>query len=369
MTNVNGQPRILVVDDNDRNSRLLESLLTRQGYRVSLAADGENALRQAQEKDLDLIILDVMMPGMDGYEVAREIRNSVDLRAIPILMLTALRELEDKIRGLEAGADDFLVKPFNTIELLARVRSLLRIKQLHDELQVKNALLERVLTRYVSQDIAQEILRNPDVNLQLGGRAHTISVLFADIRGFTRFAEQRDAGLVIEVLNEIFNRLTPVVFEYHGTLDKYLGDAVMAIYGAPVSLPNSTEAAVRTAWAMQQQFTALRDVNMQLGELGLGIGIATGEAVVGNVGSDQFMDYTVIGHTPNLAKRLQESAKSGQILIDLQTYERVSDFTYCTPTLPLYGEGLLTPVKAFEVMNLYPSPAGTPPRVSPEKSR
>lgn len=366
MSERNGVPRILVVDDNARNRQLLETLLKRQGYGVVAVADGETALHQARENALDLIILDVMMPGMDGYAVAQELRQDPQLRAIPILMLTALRELEDKVRGLEAGADDFLVKPFNAVELLARVRSLLRIKQLHDELQLKNALLERVLTRYMSQDIAQEILSNPEANLQLGGSIHVISVLFADIRGFTRFAEQRDATRVLKVLNEIFNQLTPLVFEYHGTLDKYLGDALMAIYGAPVPQHNSPEAAVRTAWAMQKQFKALKSVNPELAELGLGIGIATGEAIVGNVGSDQLMDYTAIGHTPNLAKRLQEAALGGQILIDMPTYERIAKFSYCAPILPLYGEGLLTPVKAFEVLELAPATRSETPKAQRE---
>ena len=352
MPNVNGNSWILVVDDNDQNSHLLESLLRRQGYDVLLAADGPSALSQAQEMTPDLIILDVMMPGMDGYEVAREIRKDERLRATPILMLTALRELEDKVRGLEAGADDFLVKPFNVVELLARVRSLLRIKHLHDELEIKNALLEQVLTRYISRDIAQEILRNPDISLQLGGRTCTVSVLFADIRGFTHFAEQRDASQVIEVLNKIFDRLTPMVFEHHGALDKYLGDAIMAIYGAPVPLNNAPEAAVRTAWGMQKQFAALKELDARLANLGLGIGIATGEAVVGNIGTQQFMDYTVIGHIPNLAKRLQETAMGGQILVDVPTYEQIADFAYGTPALPLYGKGMLRPVKVFEVLGI-----------------
>lgn len=354
MPNPDGHAQVLVVDDNERNIRLLESLLSRQGYVVLTASDGLQALEMVHQNLPDLVVLDVMMPGLDGYEVARALRSAPESRAIPVLMLTALREMEDKVRGLEAGADDFLVKPFNAVELLARVRSLLRIKQLTDELQVKNALLERVLTRYVSRDVALEILSNPEQNLQLGGRSCTVSVLFADIRGFTHFSETREAGEVIEMLNYVFNRLTPVVFEHHGMLDKYLGDAIMAVYGAPLILVNGAQQAVITACVMQQRFAQLCRERPLMRELGLGVGISTGEAVVGNIGSDQFMDYTVIGHIPNLAKRLQENAEAGQVLVDSSTYEAVTAVAEAREVLPLYGKGITTPIRAYEVLGLKP---------------
>lgn len=345
-------PKVLVVDDSERNVKLVRSLLEKQGYEILAAYDGLQALYVVSQTPPDLILLDVMMPGMDGFEVARILRKDPQNRAIPILMLTALQDLEDKVRGLEAGADDFLMKPFNTVELLARVRSLLRIKQLHDELQEKSALLERVLMRYVSREIAQEILRNPEKNLQLGGQSRLVSVLFADIRGFTHFSEQREARVVIEVLNQIFDRLTPVVFEHHGTLDKYLGDAIMALYGVPLASECCTEQAVLTAWEMQKRFEELRQQIDLIGELGLGIGIGTGEAVFGNVGSDQFMNYTVIGNIPNMAKRLQEHAAPGQILIDTRTYAAVHSMAAVSEIIPLYGRGFSTPIRAYEITGI-----------------
>lgn len=348
----NSRPRILVVDDNKHNVRVLESMLTAQDYEVAVAYDGKQALEHVSQMLPDLIVLDVIMPDMDGLAVTQVLRTRADSQAIPILMVTALHDTKDKLKGFDAGADDFLSKPFSAVELLARVRSLLRIKRLHDELEAKNALLEHVLARYVSEEIAREILTNPSQNLRLGGQSCEVSVLFADIRGFTRFSERRDAAQVTNVLNYIFNHLTPVVFEQHGTLDKYLGDAIMAFYGAPIPSPSNAKQAVRSAWAMQQQFSQLCQEEPLVGELGLGIGICTGEAVVGNIGSERIMDYTVIGNTPNTAKRLQEQAQAGQILIDGQAYEAVKEIVQVRRTDLLDFKGCSQPIQAYEVLTV-----------------
>lgn len=344
--------RILAVDDKPHNVRLLQGMLTPHGYEVIPAYDGRQALELVRRNPPDLIITDVIMPGMDGFELTRILRAQPESEAIPILMLTALREMTDKTKGLEAGADDFLSKPFSQIELLARSRSLLRIKQLHDELQLKNALLERVLMRYISKDVAREILTDPERNLQLGGHTRDISVLFADIRGFTAFSEQREASQVTQMLNLIFSALSPLVFEHNGTLDKYLGDAIMAFYGAPIASADGAAQAVRTAWAMQERFARLREETPALAEsrLGLGIGIFTGAAVVGNIGSERMMNYTVIGNTPNTARRLQETAQPGQILIGKATYQAVKALAVLRPTKLLHLKGRSQPVKAYEVL-------------------
>ncbi len=352
------RPRILVVDDNKHNVKLVLSVLEPQGYEVIPAYDGMQALELVAVQPPDLILLDVIMPGMDGFQVAQALRERPESRAIPILMLTALREVEDKVKGLEAGADDFLPKPFNVVEMLARVRSLLRIKQLHDELEVKNALLEHALMRYVSARVAREILRNPDENLQLGGQARQVSVLFADIRGFTHFAEQHEAAQVTLVLNLIFNSLSPTVLDHDGTLDKYLGDAIMAFYGAPLPSTNSALQAVQTAWMMQQQFAELRQRLAIIQELGLGIGICSGEAVVGNIGSEQIMNYTVIGSTPNTAKRLQEHAVGGQILVDVETYNQVKDWFTAREIEPQLLKGFSEPIVIYDVLAMKEIPEG-----------
>lgn len=343
-------PRILAVDDNTRNVKLLLSILGSRDYEVIPAYNGIEALQKVKELHPDLVILDVLMPGMDGFQVARALREIPETESIPILMLTALREVEDKVKGLEAGADDFLTKPFHTVELLARVRSLLRIKQLHDELEKKNDLLETILMHYVSRDIAQEILSNPEKNLRLGGHNVTVSVLFADIRGFTSFSEQHEPALVTEALNYIFNDLVPLVFEHRGTLDKYLGDALMAFYGAPISDADSPKLALRTACEMQQRFVSVCQQRPILRGLGLGVGICTGDAIVGNIGAEQFMDYTVIGNTPNTAKRLQENAQAGQILIDESTNHAINGLVPTREIPPLMLKGRSSAVSAYEVL-------------------
>ncbi|MFP4394716.1 MAG: adenylate/guanylate cyclase domain-containing protein [Anaerolineales bacterium] len=352
MQNKEKKPIILAVDDHPHNVKLLASILEPNGYEVLRAYNGPDALKLAQESSPDVIILDVVMPGMDGFEVTAELRAHTETEAIPILILTALRDMESKVMGLESGADDFLSKPFNSIELLVRVRSLLRIKELHDELEVKNALLESVLHHYVSKDIASDILSNPDQKLRLGGESCVVSVLFADIRGFTRFSELHSASHVTKVLNHIFNTLVPVIFEFEGTLDKYLGDAIMSFYGAPIPNEKNAELALRTACAMQLRFPEVLQSMDGMTELGLGVGICTGEAVVGNIGSVDIMDYTVIGNIPNTAKRLQESAKPGQILVDKPTYLAAQDIVEARPIEPLLLKGRLESIEIYEVFSV-----------------
>jgi len=344
------QASILVVDDNRYNTRLLHSLLTKQGHQVIVANSGKQALKSAAETPPDLILLDVVMPDMDGFATARALRALSVTETVPIIIVTALNDTKEKVKGFEAGADDFLSKPFNGVELLARVGSLLRIKRLHDELVEKNKLLERVLMRYVSEDVAREILNNPTENLQLGGQSCEVSVLFADIRGFTNFSEQRRPAQVIELLIRVFSKLTPVVFDYHGTLDKYLGDALMAFYGAPVPSSDSAAQAVCSAWAMQKKFTQLKQETTIMESLGLGIGICTGEAVVGNVGSERIMDYTVIGNTPNTARRLQECAQAGQILIDEKTHAVIQGAFRTRKIESVELRGRSQPIQVYEVL-------------------
>lgn len=343
------QSTILVVDDNEQNIELLEAMLQPQGYHVLTARDGLEALEIVERETPHIILLDVMMPRMDGFEVTRRLRAKPKTKGTPILILTALRDLSHKVRGLELGADDFLSKPFKRVELLARVRSLLRIKHLHDELEKKNFLLHQVLTRYVAEEVANQVLANPDEHLRLGGQTIRVSVMFADIRGFTRFSQHREAQEVLRVLNTVWNRLVPLIFKMKGTFDKYLGDAVMALYGAPIRLGNDELRAVRCAIAMQQEFHALAAQMPALAGLGLGIGIFTGDAVVGNAGSEQMMDYTAIGHTPNMAHRLQENASSGQILICQSTYAAVKEHIQAQPLQPLTVKGRTDPLPVYLV--------------------
>lgn len=313
--------KILVVDDDWLNRELLEAYLKEAGYECLLAENGQVALKIVQTNMPDLVLCDVQMPGISGYEVCRTLKHNPATQFIPVVMVTALESDEERMQAVEAGADDFVTKPFNSILLLTRVKSLLRIKLLHDAVEERNALLRQVLTRYMAEGVVNTILTDPDKYLKLGGETRFISTLFADIRGFTSFTETRDAQKVVETLNNVFSGLTRVVFENHGTFDKYLGDCIMAFWGAPIIDGADTFRAVQAAMQMRNEFNNLRQRDPAILEnLGLGIGVNSGSATVGNIGSEKVMDYTAIGDAVNIAKRLQEVAHAGEVLISEATY-------------------------------------------------
>ncbi len=320
----NRPPKILVVDDDFINRELLKAYLTEANYEVITAADGASALELALDSPPDLALVDVQMPGMDGIELCSALKSTPETRFVPVVIVTALDSEEEKIRAIGVGADDFVTKPFNALILLTRVRSLLRIKRLHDEVDARNRLLRQILDRFLAEDVTDIILTDPERYLQLGGEIRPVTVLFADIRGFTRFTEEHSAPQVIETLNRVFHVLTQVVFTHRGTFDKYLGDGLMAFYGAPIASEEDAQRAVDTAIEMQHRFHELsKEDNEGLTSLGLGIGLHSGEVVVGNIGSEKVMDYTVVGYVVNVAKRLQEVAHGGQILISEDTYKQV----------------------------------------------
>lgn len=320
----NRAPRILVADDDWLNRDLLQAYLNSSGCDVLTAPDGESALELARSTPPDLAIIDIQMPRMDGLKLTGMLKSSEATRFIPIVIVTALDREEEELKATEAGADDFVTKPYNSIVLLTRVRSLLRIKKLHDDLESRNRLLQQVLNRYVAEDVADTILTDPERYLKLGGETREVTVVFVDIRGFTQYTEQHTGPEVIRTLNEVFKELSRVVFAHKGTFDKYLGDGLMAFFGAPVSSDNDAQRAVAAAMEMQELFARLQEnPDINLTGLGLGIGLHTGEGVVGNVGSEQVMDYTVIGDVVNVAKRLQDMATGGQTLLSAETYEQI----------------------------------------------
>jgi class 3 adenylate cyclase len=320
------KPKILVADDDWLNRDVLETYLRHMDAEVISALDGLQALELATGDPPDLIIMDLQMPRMDGAEACRHIKAHPATQFVPVVMVTALEGDEEKRRAIEAGVDDFITKPYSSILLMTRVRALLKIKHLNDELQARNRLLRRVLNRYVAEEVAEIILTNPEKHLRLGGETREVTVLFADIRGFTEFTEKHTAAQVVEALNQVFPPLTQVIFKHHGTFDKYLGDAIMAFYGAPLSGPDDALRAVHTALEMRAVFEALLAAQPEgLRGLGLGMGLHTGEVTVGNIGSETVMDYTVIGDTVNVARRLTEDARASEILISEATYRLVRE--------------------------------------------
>ena len=314
-------PRIVVADDDWLNRDLLVTYLSSAGCEIQAFEGGAGALDAIQKTLPDLALLDHHMPEMSGLEVCRTIKGDERTQFIPVVIVTAMDSQQDELNAIEAGADDFIPKPFNSVILLTRVRSLLRIKRLHDELERRNVLLNQVLTRYVAQEIADVVLADPEHHLKLGGETREVAILFADLRDFTPFAACHTAPQVVDSLNQIFNELVEIVFENKGTFDKFMGDAIMAFFGAPVRGQDDLERALRSALEMQKRFARLKAESPNLAPLGLGIGVHYGEVIVGNIGSERVMDYTVIGDTVNVARRLQETARAGETLISEATYK------------------------------------------------
>jgi class 3 adenylate cyclase len=342
--------RILAVDDNKQNLDILRKTLTAAHYEVITATDGPAALSLTESAPADLVLLDVMMPGMSGYEVCKRIRSNEATRLLPVVMLTALSDVADRIRGIEAGADDFLSKPFNKEELLTRVKSLLRIKTLHDDLAAKNRLLRTLFGRYVSEEVAAEIVADPDRHLKLGGEKREVTVLFGDLRGFTPLAEQLDPQEAVEILNIYLTLVIDAVFEFRGTLDKFRGDGFMAFFGAPIRREDDPANAVRCALAMQEGLKRITFDRFPDLRLNMGIGINTGVVIAGNIGSERRTDYTVIGDEVNVAQRFESNAGPGQILMTGSTYDRVKDLVEVRELGRLRVTGKQEGVMAYDVL-------------------
>ncbi len=361
---------ILIADDIKTNRRLLTLMLRAEnpGYELIEAADGEETLAKVESCSPDLILLDVMMPKMNGFEVCKLLKAEKKTRFIPIIMITALTKFEDRIKGLEVGTDDFLSKPFRREELLTRVRSLLRMRHMHnqleeshrivhaqkEEIQKKNELLSEILNRYMSEEVSNQILSDPDKYLKLGGESRKITTLFADIRGFTAYSNQRSPKEVVKTLNTVFERLTRVVFDHRGTLDKLLGDGMMVFYGAPLSNDDDAFRALQTAMAMQSVFKEVQKArnDSMFSELGLGIGINTGDAIVGNIGSERTMDYTVIADSVNIASRLEGIAKKGEIIISQYTHDETANRIIVEQLPPQKIKGIAVSLSLYRLIQI-----------------
>jgi class 3 adenylate cyclase len=345
---------VLVVDDRPEDLALVRAYLNGPDYAIVTARDGDDALLKLAQTSFDLVILDVDMPGRNGFEVCRFLRGLEETKDLSVLLLTSLNEVADRVKGIECGADEFLSKPVDRAELRTRVKALLKAKFYRQQILEKNALLEQVLSRWHSEDVVARIKDDAGL-LKLGGERKHVTVLFADLRGFTHYSESVSPEAAVDTLNQAFGRLAKLVGDNHGTFDKYTGDGLMAFYGAPLSFGNDAANAVRTAVQMQKAFEALK---LEWGDgaragLGLAIGLNSGEVVVGNVGSETLMSYTVIGDAVNVAARIQTEAEDGQVLMGEATFELVSGIAVARRTGEATLRGRLQPVAIFELVRLF----------------
>ena len=340
-------PLILIVDDNPANVEILQMRLLANNYETITATDGEMGLAMAREKLPDLILLDIMMPKIDGLEVCRLLKNDPELPFIPIIMVTAKADSNDIIAGLEAGSDEYLSKPVDQGALVARVKSMLRIKDLHDKVKDQTVQLEKQadqlktwnaelesrvekqvavlqrterLKRFLSPQLAELVISAEKGDL-LNSHRKEITVVFCDLRGFTAFSELGEPEEVMSVLQEYHTEMGKLIFEYEGTLERFTGDGLMVFFNDPIPCDAPSEKAVGMAVSMRDKITALISNWGKKGyDLGFGIGIDKGYATLGKIGFEGRFDYAAIGTVTNTASRLCDNARPNQILISQKVF-------------------------------------------------
>jgi class 3 adenylate cyclase len=360
-------PRILVVDDVAANVRLLEAILEPAGFSLSSASSGPEALERVATEPPDLVLLDVQMAGMNGYEVCRRIRENEETALVPVVMVTS-HDSEARIDGIRAGADDFVTKPFDQQELLLRVRSLVRIKRYHDTIRAQadelaewNRTLEgRVaeqveelermarLRRFLSPTLAEIVLTRGDSVLESHRRE--LAVLFADVRGWTDFSVGTEPEEVMSVVGSYHSAMGELILKYEATVGWFAGDGLMVWFNDPIPCDEPAARAVRMAVEMRDAMAALTTAWRKRGhELDLSIGVALGYATIGRIGFEGRYDYGAVGSVLNLASRLCDAAPPGQIVVSQRLLAEVEEIVEAESLGRLELKGFGKPVEAFAV--------------------
>ena len=363
---------ILVVDDNPDNREMLARRLRRQQYDVATADGGRAALELLASTPVDLVLLDVMMPDLDGYAVLQRLKADAGLRDIPVLMISALDDMDSVVRCIQLGADDYLSKPFDPILLQARIGACLDKKRLHDQEmrhQRELAELNRTLEQRVAEQVAQlerlgrlkrffspqlaEAIVAGGAGDPLATHRREIIVVFLDLRGFTSFAETAEPEEVMGVLREYHAEMGRLIVEHEGTLERFTGDGMMIFFNDPVVVPNPAERALRMAVAMRDCVSGLATRWRKQGwDLALGVGIAQGYATIGAIGFEGRVDYGAIGTVTNLAARLCGEAAGGQILISGRVATAVADLVQADEVGALSLKGFARPIPTWSVRAL-----------------
>lgn len=344
--------RILIVDDEPNNLQLLRQVL-QEHYQLAFAANGETALDVVQKIRPDLILLDIMMPGMDGYEVCNRLKADEKNRDIPIIFATALGDEKDETKGFELGAVDYITKPFSPPVVKARIRSILNLKEKTEQLEQ----LSHKLSKYLSPQLYESVFSG-ERDVRIESQRKKLTIFFSDIVNFTSTTERMEPEDLTNLLNIYFDRMANIAIKYHGTIDKFVGDAVMVFFGDPQTrgIKEDALACVSMALEMIENLRALQTEWYHKGVMmpfKIRAGINTGFCTVGNFGSKSKMDYTIIGNQVNVAKRLQETAQDDQVVISHETWSHVKDQIYCLRKKPVMVKGISKPVQTYQVAGFH----------------
>jgi class 3 adenylate cyclase/CheY-like chemotaxis protein len=324
---------ILAVDDMPENRELISRLLSRAGHTVISAESGEEALELLETRGVDVMLLDLMMPGIGGAEVLRRMKEHDSLRATPVIMISGRQDMDQIIACIQAGADDYLLKPFNPVLLQARISAGIERKRWHDreedyrhQLERNERFIRQTFGRYLSDDIVEQLLEAPE-GLELGGDLREVTIMMSDICGFTSLAEHLPPPQVVSLLNGYFEKMTGIIFDYEGTIDEFLGDAILAVFGAPKRQDDDPERAVRCALAMREAMAMVNVANEAAGLPALQhrIALNTGSVIAGNIGSEQRAKYGCVGHAMNVTSRIEGQTDNDEILISDATCQALPE--------------------------------------------
>jgi class 3 adenylate cyclase len=369
---LNVAAKILVVDDTEMNRDMLSTLVEADGHKALLAENGRIGLEMLKAEPFDLVLLDVMMPEMNGYQVLEQLKADANLRAIPVIVLSALDEIGSVVRCIELGAEDYLPKPFDPVLLRARIGACLEKKRLRDqEVQLRRELAEwnQSLAQRVQEQVTQleqlsrlkrffapqlaELIVSGGADDPLKTHRREITVVYLDLRGFTAFAETAEPEEVMNVLREYHAAMGQLIVEHEGTLEHFAGDGMLIFFNDPTPIPNPAEQAVRMALAMRERVKELTVKWRKLGyELGFGVGIAQGYATIGAIGFEGRWEYGAIGTVPNLAARLCGEAKPGEILVPQRLLGTVEELVEAESAGELSLKGFHRPVAAYNILRL-----------------
>jgi adenylate cyclase len=345
------------VDDNELNRDMLSRRLKSRGYAVVTAEDGPKCLDLVRAQPFDLILLDIMMPGISGIDVLKILRARYSVAELPIIMATAKDQGTDVVEALTLGANDYVTKPLDFPVVLARVenqlalkRAMEEIKRLANELEKRNRFIKHTFGRYLSEEVVDRLLETPE-GLRLGGEKREVTLLMSDLRGFTSMADRFTPEQVVRVLNNYLGTMADLIVAHQGTIDEFIGDAILAIFGAPETRPDDAARACACATAMQ---LAMKDVNAfnrkeGLPDVEMGIAVNTGEVIVGNIGSQTRAKYGVVGSHVNLAGRIEGFTVGGQVLVSASTVKQSGPLLELGQRVTFQAKGFKDPVDVYDL--------------------